>query len=390
MEKRFSGVLRFFALILRLADYLVAAALILIFALFCSARVGYFLLLVFLGAPLLSLLLARIFAGKVRITGTFDGTHVAVGEHVTLSLRLFNPLILPSPPVEIQTVHSMQLEDVEETESFYIKPREKKTVPVSYETVLPGGAVCRVQQVLVWDYFHIRSFAVSLPAEELSFLASVLPSIPEISENHPVLEQVMVSAFLAGDSDETSDVGGAESGGMPGYDYREYQPGDPLKRIAGKLSARTGRLMVRLDDPNAVAGVTILLDPVCRREQMTMLSAIWYREMCETALGMILTLLSKNITVKIFYCKRDGWKERSLLSERELGELGEELSEISFDIGIPETYGRVPGEELCRGGETYLYFSAQPDEEARQELSRLAGGDSRLIHIYDVSKGESS
>ncbi len=265
MEKGLHPVLLFFAWILRFADYLAAAALIFIFALFCSARVGYFLLLVFLGAPLLSLLLARIFAGKLRIAGSFAGTHVAVGEQVTLILHLTNSLLLPSPPVEVTTLHSMQLEDEEGAGIFCLKPREKKNLQLAYEAALPGAAVCAVRQVLVWDYFHITSFRVTLPEEEVRFTASILPSIPEIPENHPVLEQVMVSAFLTGDSDETADTGSAGAVGMPGYDYREYQPGDPLKRIAGKLSARTGRLMVRLDDPNAVAGVTILLDPACRR-----------------------------------------------------------------------------------------------------------------------------
>ncbi|MCR5477092.1 MAG: DUF58 domain-containing protein [Lachnospiraceae bacterium] len=386
MEKKLHPVLRVFAFILRFLDYFAGAALIVIFALFCSARVGYFLLLALFGAPLLSVLAARLFRAKITASAVFSGTHIGTGEEAVLTLTLKNRLPLPTPPVEVRIRHSFQLSCADPVKTVWLLPREERSVLYRPEAIFPGGALCAVEEIRVWDYFHFMSFSVKTP--DLSFLASVLPQIPEIRENHPVLEQAMISAFQSGDSDETSDMGGGEFGGVPGYEYREYRPGDPLKRIAGKLSARTGKLMVRLDDKHAVSGICLILDPVCKRERESYLSAIWYRELCETALGMTLTLLSKNFSVRFFFCKRSGWQEMVLLREQELSALAEELSEISFDVGIPERFGRAPGAELYPGGETFLYFTADPDGEARQELLRISGGDLRLVHIYDASAGE--
>ena len=79
--------------------------------------------------------------------------------------------------------------------------------------------------------------------------------------------QDVAPKMLPAEDDETEGGSSMMSGGLPGYDHREYAAGDPPKKVNYKLSAKRGRLMVRLDEPAPGAPVAVLIDggaePVC-------------------------------------------------------------------------------------------------------------------------------
>lgn len=84
--------------------------------------------------------------------------------------------------------------------------------------------------------------------------AAVLPRIvdytgPEVPPN-----------LLPSDDDEESSQS-LLTGGLPGYEHREYVPGDPLRRINYKLSAKKHALFVRQDENIAAESTDIILAP---------------------------------------------------------------------------------------------------------------------------------
>ncbi len=58
----------------------------------------------------------------------------------------------------------------------------------------------------------------------------------------------VVPKILPSESDEQEEGTTALSGGLAGYEHRGYMPGDSLRRINYKLSAKKGKLMIRLDE----------------------------------------------------------------------------------------------------------------------------------------------
>lgn len=66
---------------------------------------------------------------------------------------------------------------------------------------------------------------------------------------------------LPSESDESEEGRTALSGGMPGYEHREYIPGDSIRRINYKLSAKRGKLMVRLDENIRAGDTDIYISP---------------------------------------------------------------------------------------------------------------------------------
>lgn len=67
-------------------------------------------------------------------------------------------------------------------------------------------------------------------------------------------------SLLPSDDDEES-TQSLLTGGLPGYEHREYVPGDPLRRINYKLSVKKRALMVRKDENIAAESTDIILAP---------------------------------------------------------------------------------------------------------------------------------
>ena len=80
------------------------------------------------------------------------------------------------------------------------------------------------------------------------------------------------------------DSHGFAFGGFPGYDNREYVPGDPLKRINWKQSAKRNKLLVRLDDEMAARAIHVVLDSVFEKHKVNVERAArmhQYRDLAE-------------------------------------------------------------------------------------------------------------
>lgn len=121
----------------------------------------------------------------------------------------------------------------------------------SAQNLRSGIGTVRIKEVYAQDFF--QALRVKLSAQsELSY-----PVLPQVTEYGG--PDVPVKT-LPSDEDDAEEGRSVMSGGLPGYEHREYAPGDSLRRINYKLSAKCGRLMVRLDEETGVAPVTIAVE----------------------------------------------------------------------------------------------------------------------------------
>jgi len=114
---------------------------------------------------------------------------------------------------------------------------------------------------------------------------------------------------------------------------REYHPGDPLKRIHWKATARTGELFVKQVEPSSVVGGTLILDlyednylPERREERMelaitTTASIAYLLQMSGEQLGMLTNALDAAEVARYEVEQREGLSreeiEASILGEGE-------------------------------------------------------------------------
>lgn len=230
-----------------IASYVQALAFAVLFLIFISGSVGWALIYVLVGMAAFSV--AVTLASKRRfsvslsdMTGTAEcGEHILFG----VTVRKIGFCLLPYIEIEAQT------------ESGTVMLRTSlvfgRTADITASFRAAHGGLNRVAltRAFVSDFFGFLRLEVRLGD---SGAVAVLPKYTDY-DGPDVMPKTLPS-----DDDENEGAALAFSGGMPGYDHRDYAAGDSLRRINYKLSAKRGKLMVRLDEPASQAAVSILID----------------------------------------------------------------------------------------------------------------------------------
>ena len=115
----------------------------------------------------------------------------------------------------------------------------EKHVPVSFRAVHSGLNRVSLTEATVYDLAGLARKRIPLDQHTQK---AVLPKAveydgPEIFPN-----------MLPSDEEEIEEGVSVQKGGLPGYEHREYVPGDSPRRVNYKLSAKRNKLMVRLDE----------------------------------------------------------------------------------------------------------------------------------------------
>ena len=156
--------------------------------------------------------------------------------------------------------------------------RKKVTVRGSFKAEHSGLNKVTLNEVIIRDFLGLLQFKI--PVERTAQIA-VLPRIieydgPEVKPN-----------MLPSEEEESEEGITVMNGGMPGYEHREYVPGDSPRRVNYKLSAKRQQLMVRLDESSGYASTNLYIAenamPIC----------------CDKAFALASRLIIRGGTVKI-------------------------------------------------------------------------------------------
>lgn len=161
-----------------------------------------------------------------------------------------------------------------------------------------GNAEVKIRKMYITDYLGIFRFRIRLP--ELSGTVCILPEIREIDDYGEILRSIYNTLPDNDDDDETSAVFGKTA--FPGYEYRNYVPGDSLKKINWKLSSKKGQLYVRIDEsagmtlPNIILDITPFDTDISRRSGIFQLEQI-----TEGALSLLNICVRNGIECNFMY-----------------------------------------------------------------------------------------
>ena len=366
-----------------------SAVFITVFALFCSARVGYFLLIALLVTPGVSILWAFISSKVITVSMDENASEMLLSKKDRDQVVCYvgNRLGLPSSLIRIKPECSPNLTKEKEVLLASVMGRRKKEISIPVNAKNAGGARVTIGEVYAEDFFGVVRFPVKASQDLSEKKYGIAPEIPEISSKEPILEEAMKVAYGEDNSEDSIELPGYSFSGFPGYDYREYVPGDPLKRINSKLSAKKDSLMVRLDEKPVVAGVVFLLDssgPENALENPLIPEAV--ENLIETSLGMARTLLSRDFGITFFWKRSGLWEMTKIREERELEKLAEELAFFELDKKEDKS-DRVP-EELYGSGCSIICFTCKADTELTNALSDNGGASSEGVRIYNALTGE--
>lgn len=245
----------------------------LMFLLFLNAEIGSVLLYVAMGVSVLAFVLLCVSKNHFTVSLTGLSGTVECGRNVEFEVVLEKTGFCFIPFIEVC---------IDAGESIRVRTsllfRKSVTVKGAFVAKHSGLNKVTLEKAIVGDFLGNGRFTVNI-GEEAQM--AVLPQIIEY-DGPEVLPNMLPS-----EEEETEEGMSVRQGGMPGYEHREYVPGDSPRRVNYKLSAKRGKLMVRLDESNGYAATNLLIEqnglPVC----------------CDKAFALARRLVIRGGTVKI-------------------------------------------------------------------------------------------
>ncbi len=293
-------------------------------ALYIDGTVGIILTLALACALLLSLILTFIVKNSLRFETSIDKTTVSKGDEIILRIDISKRLILPAPVIEITADCSPHLAlKGDGLIKGSVAGNEINTISVPYSVKYSGKAEVRILSVMLSDFLGIFSLKIRLPQEKTILSLSVYPNIPDAAVQTDFLKTA--SRFSDNDDEEETNETAIGSTGMPGYDHRQYYPGDPIKKINWKLSSKRDIYMVRLDEKTTSAGQMFFYDCPADSESEEVLSI--RDNVLEGALAMF-TMLTREGREAVFYRFKDNlWLKTEIKSPEDIYRLQEDMAD---------------------------------------------------------------
>jgi uncharacterized protein (DUF58 family) len=232
-----------------------AAALLLLASLFLESGLLAYATYVFVGALLVSRLLALNWLTYVTATRICSSTFAEIGAKVAVVVTLRNTGILPVPWLLAEDMLPRLALDQrrlrvkgKRLKIAFIRPGQEVTL--NYTLICLGRGYHQIGPLTLesGDVFglHRRFAVVTAP----HFLLVYPPIVPlegyELASRRPIGEVILTHRLY---EDPTRIAG-----------VRAYEVGDPLKRVHWRATARTGQLQCKTFEPTTLSGATILLD----------------------------------------------------------------------------------------------------------------------------------
>lgn len=389
------------------AGYLCAIGISLVFMYYMDGDIGVMMLSFLILMPLLSVLLTVYIRKKLRLTLVLPDS-AAKQRELSAVIRLEKALPLPLPFLRLELTADAHFAPLNpEAPPLPEKPDEQILGAMRYQSAyrrwkklrrtqltpdtLPlclsmgtarqaeyritlrprfcGSGTVSLHTVRISDYFAM--FSLRMPVEIRQNLL-VTPEIPELKASTSLFRSVSTAVAAADEESEATPTHSASA--MPGYDHRNYIPGDSLRRINWKLSSKRHQLMVRQDEPIALARLSVVLD--FRRDARSL--RMEYRlameeQLIETALGFLMLCAKYGYPCKLCYADAAGeWSTLSIDDGEQLAI--EAVNLLRGGFRPEETLGStavLPPELMQDSGSVLLYFTTHTGAETIAMLEQF-------------------
>lgn len=355
---KFTAVIDRIKLVLALLCMAVIAYL---FTFYLDADIGVVVCAFLLLAPAISAFLAWSASRHIRAVMSVPDT-LQKGRHFTVNVELEADGKLPVPFLRVQLAQDANFlrDDVRLVQSAMI-PAEPLKIPYGMTAVYSGCGFVSCGKLVVSDYLGLFTFSVkNIPAP---VQVGVIPPIPSLTGAALMLRAVS-DAVLTMDEEEEESSASFTSQSMPGYIHRDYVPGDNLRRINWKLSAKRNKLMVRMDEAASAVRPTVILD---LQHEIDELSLRRRETMLEGALGFLMLLVRQGVPCSLRFTAAGEWKCLELDSEDAVRLAAVELATADF-VG---SGSRIDPAALSEKAGAYMVYTTRPDAALDEKLRTL-------------------
>lgn len=274
---------------------------------YLDAKNGLIILYFFTLLPLLSVLITFLTKNKIEIELDIKDDILTKNHKSKLKLMINKKIRLPIPFVSIK-IQQVEHFDKLEIDTFRISMSEEKKFKtyVEFTPRICGKTEIIVSEAYIYDYLGIYKFNL-LKNNIIMKTVYIKPDIPEIEQNNELFRNICTNVFN-NDDDESNSTFSFNLGSIPGYEYRNYVPGDSMKKINWKLSSKRDELMVRLDEVAPFNKPTIIIDYVKSTQIHNYRERLLTEErVLEAALGMMLLCVKQGLECYYEYLDKTEW-----------------------------------------------------------------------------------
>lgn len=201
--------------------------------------------------PVLSLLVSTLAVRKISISCQALTPSVTVENPIRIGIDLTNKTFVPLLNGEFSFSYENKYYP-NDTTHFLSVPTEAKRVEhyeLPFETIYAGMFYFKIHSFTVTDFLHLHTYEIKI---EKQFEIPILP------KEDPIDFFIPTTAKRESDDEDIFLPQGEQTGDVK--ELREYRPGDKLKDIHWKLSAKVDDLMVKEFEKAAGYILTIIPD----------------------------------------------------------------------------------------------------------------------------------
>ncbi len=282
---------------------------------FYGGPVSYGFFVVITLIPIVSLAYLTLVYTRFKIYQHFECPEIVANHVVPFYFTLQNEDFFSFSGIRV-TFHSdfSSIEGLSDDIEYELLPKTKIKKQTGLICRYRGEYLVGIKSVTLRDYLCL--FNITYNNKE-PLRATVIPDI------------IKVDSIKGFDTDTVSDRETTASLSHPDVTVRDYAPGDDIRRINWKQTARVGKLTVRNYIGEEKDGVGIIIDTERISDHITEYLPIENR-ILEIAISTTLFLIGKNIPIWAYTC-HNGINEIPVDSSETFNEFYNIISRISFD-----------------------------------------------------------
>jgi len=325
------------------------AVVIYLYSYFLGGDNTMLMLYMFIFALIISIILTMPLKGRIEFSIDAPTVEVEKDGVIKVNLHINNKSILPVPFMDVSFIKSHNFTNLSSTDiRFSLGSRMKKTISFEYVALTRGVSKIGVESIFIKDYlgFFRINMTKNMDLSKMWGEVTVIPRLYSINLNSKIMQNTELALMPEDNSMTTNNM--VITNGEPGYEFREYVPGDPLHKIHWKLSAKKEVLMVRKDEGRSIPKKCLIVDPCLLKEvesqKSNFITRLFNRpkvqqsddtifieeKILEAVLAVAHGTVSTNSESDIWYYEEGEWKLFTVREKKNIGEMQNILAAYEF------------------------------------------------------------
>ncbi|MBQ9982728.1 MAG: DUF58 domain-containing protein [Oscillospiraceae bacterium] len=279
--------------------------------------------------PVLSLILTCVTKNKLTFSLSMTDKIVDKKKPVKLRVNISKDTVLPIPIVSFTLNLSGRFKAPEhDVYRFSMSENKKLSIDTEIYPEICGIGDISLSNIFITDYLGIFKFKINR-TDDISTKLFIRPKVREIDDSGDLIRNIY-STLCDNDDDETRDTVDGRSA-FPGYEYREYIPGDSLKKINWKISTKRQKLYVRKDESSGITLPNVILnnsETVTFKDETEKM--LMQEMIIENSLSLLLLCIKNNIECTYSYIYDGVMKKEIVTYAEQIEMIAGDMASVAF------------------------------------------------------------